>query len=143
MSEKKRTPRVFYVRLAVLIVVAAVLVLGAAAFLYIHNYYHAGDRALAALEDPPEGVSVTEGPGDWIVFADHDDVLTPDALYEIAIKAEAAPEAEINFTELPHRSAVWAIFFMIISTGCNRIFSGGRIYCISVIITKRRNVQMQ
>ena len=69
MSEKKRTPRVFYVRLAVLIVVAAVLVLGAAAFLYIHNYYHAGDRALAALEDPPEGVSVTEGPGDWIVFA--------------------------------------------------------------------------
>ena len=72
MSEKKRTPRIFYVRLALLIVIAAVLALGAAAFLYIHNYYHAGDRALAVLENPPEGVSVTEGPGDWIVFAPAD-----------------------------------------------------------------------
>ena len=61
----------------------------------IHVLTH--HQALRIAQNTNEALKAAAG--DWIVFADHDDVLTPDALYEIAIKAEAAPEAEMIYSD--------------------------------------------
>ncbi|MDO5702572.1 MAG: glycosyltransferase family 2 protein, partial [Lachnospiraceae bacterium] len=37
--------------------------------------------------------------GDWIVFADHDDLLTQDALYEVAREIHAFPETEFIYSD--------------------------------------------
>ncbi|HUM83175.1 MAG TPA: glycosyltransferase family 2 protein [Lachnospiraceae bacterium] len=43
--------------------------------------------------------ALKEAKGDYIVFADHDDLLTPDALYENAMAIERHPEAELLYSD--------------------------------------------
>lgn len=37
--------------------------------------------------------------GDFIVFSDHDDILTPDALYELAAAVNANPDADVLYSD--------------------------------------------
>jgi dienelactone hydrolase len=73
MEKKRRAPlRVRILAVLVYIVLPLVVLAGLAAFIYVHNYYHASDRAMEALASPPPGVTVEEQDGDWITFGPAD-----------------------------------------------------------------------
>ena len=49
--------------------------------------------------------------GDYLVFADHDDILTPDALYEFALALEKAPRTRLLYTDEDKMTADGHKFF--------------------------------
>ncbi len=63
------------------------------------------DRIRVVSSDTPLGISENTNAaigiarGSWIAFADHDDLLTPDALYETASCIESRPRAELIYSD--------------------------------------------
>ena len=45
------------------------------------------------------GVALADATGEWIAFVDHDDVLDPDALHDVARLVREAPDLEMVYTD--------------------------------------------
>ena len=69
MKKKRTAPlRVRILVVLVYIVLPLVVAAGLAAFIYVHNYYHASDRAMEAVTDPQWGATGEAANGDWLAF---------------------------------------------------------------------------
>jgi len=54
-------------------------------------------RSLGIAENTNQAIALAKG--DFVVFADHDDVLAPNALYECVKRLERQPETEVIYTD--------------------------------------------
>ena len=67
------------------------------------------DQALKIAENTNEAIRTASG--DYLVFADHDDALTPDALYAFAKAANENPETDIFYSDEDKMSMDGGKFF--------------------------------
>lgn len=72
---------------------------------YIHSRYAKESRIRYCRLKKNRGISdntnaaIRMARGDFLVFADHDDVLTADAVYELAAAVQAHPEADVIYSD--------------------------------------------
>jgi glycosyltransferase involved in cell wall biosynthesis len=82
-----------------------------------------------------DGIAMSEG--QWIAFLDHDDELTPDALYEVVAAINARPDCDVIYTDqdkIDSRQRRWEPFF---KPGWSPIFLRGVMYLGHLLVARR------